>query len=424
MTRPRPLSLRVYGLITRAAAWAAPALLVARAKLGKEDPTRLGERLGRAGRPRPPGQLAWLHGVSVGESLSLLPLVDRLRGERPGVAVLVTSGTRASGRLLEGRLPEGVIHQYAPVDTPGAVRRFLDHWRPDLGVFVESELWPNLILTAKERGIRLALVSARMSRGSFEGWRRAPGAARAILDAFQLILARDEEAAGRLRALGARVDGVADMKFGADPLPADPAELATLRATLDGRAVILAASTHAGEEALVLERFAAVATARDGRALLIIAPRHIDRAPDIVQLCLSRGFSAARRMVRPSPDGLDVYVADTVGDLGLWYRLAGLAVLGGSLAPGVGGHNPLEPARLGCPFVSGIHVEDWPVYEDLEAAQATRCLQAGDLDESLRAVLDAPASLAAMAGRARRFVLARDREMRAVHARVLGLLNP
>lgn len=424
VTSPRPLPLRAYRVATRAASWAAPALLRARALAGKEDSTRVAERLGHASQARPHGLLIWLHGVSVGESLSLLPLVSRLRSERPGVVALVTSGTRASANLLEGRLPRGVIHQYAPVDTPNAVTLFLDHWRPRLGVFVESELWPNLILAAQERGIRLALVSARMSRRSFEGWKRAPAAARAILGAFHLILARDDEAAGRLRALGAGVDGVADLKFGADPLPADPAKLAVLRAALGGRVVILAASTHAGEEALVLERFAAVAGAGGDGPLLIIAPRHVERSAEITQLCIERGLSAARRTLSPSPDGLDIYVADTVGELGLWYRLAALALLGGSLAPGVGGHNPLEPARLGCPFISGAYVEGWPVYGDLMAAQATRCVRPDDLGDSFRAALDDPDRLAAMAGRARRFVLARDGEMRAAHARILALLDP
>ena len=274
MTSPLrpPASLRLYGLAAGLASAAAPAWLKMRARRGKEDPARWPERLGRTTTPRPEGRLAWLHGVSVGEGLSLLPLIDRIRTDRPDVAVLVTSGTRASADLLATRLPPGAIHQYAPLDTPGAVRRFLDHWRPDLGVLVESELWPNLILGARSRGARLALVSARLSARSVAGWRRAPGAARAVLSAFDLLLARDPDAAARFVALGVEVDGLADLKFGAPPLPVDEAEWATARSVLGDRPILLAASTHPGEEEVVLRAFQGAAP--DQATLLILAPRH------------------------------------------------------------------------------------------------------------------------------------------------------
>lgn len=420
-----PPSLNLYALAAWALSPLAPALLRARARGGKEDPARLGERLGRANLPRPEGRVAWLHGVSVGESLSLLTLIDCLRSERPDALVLVTSGTRASAEVLARRLPAGAAHQYAPLDTPAAVARFLDHWRPDLGVFVESELWPNLIAGAKRRGARLALVSARLSAASARRWGRAPGAARAVLGAFDLLLARDEAAADAFRALGARVDGVADLKFAAAPLPADEAELARLRAAIGGRPVILAASTHGGEEAAILDRFAAVTKDANPRPLLILAPRHERRGREVEGLAVAKGFTTARRSGGAGPAGVDVYVADTVGDLGLWYRLAGLAVLGGSLAAGVGGHNPLEPARLGCAFVAGSHTEDWPVYAALEARGATVRVARGDgLDRYFRDVIEAPDTLAAMADRARDLVAMKDAEARQATSRLLNLLRP
>ena len=191
MTRPIPLTLGAYAAATRLLAPLAPAWLRHRVRLGKEDPRRWPERLGQAGLLRPPGRLAWLHGVSVGETLSLLPLVARLREERPDVSLLVTSGTRASAELLEARLCGRALHQYAPLDTPGAVARFLDTWKPEIGVFAESELWPNLILGARARGVRLALISGRLSQSSAATWRRAPAAVRALLGAFDLILAAD-----------------------------------------------------------------------------------------------------------------------------------------------------------------------------------------------------------------------------------------
>ncbi|WP_309627607.1 glycosyltransferase N-terminal domain-containing protein, partial [Brevundimonas sp.] len=180
------LPLLAYRLITRAIEPLTPRLLDARVKQGKEDPVRVDERLGVAGVARPDSDLIWLHGVSVGETTSLLPLVSALRSRRPDLGVLVTSGTVTSAELLAARLPDGVIHQFAPVDAPGAVRGFLDHWRPDLAIFAESEIWPNLVLGANERGARMALVSARMTEESARGWARLPASARALLAAFDL----------------------------------------------------------------------------------------------------------------------------------------------------------------------------------------------------------------------------------------------
>ncbi len=419
----RPLSLWLY----RAAAWAltplAPAWLSARAWRASEDPARWREKLGEPSQTRPGGRLAWLHGVSVGESLSLLPLIEALAQRHPDVSVLVTSGTRASGDLLRQRLPCGVIHQYAPVDTPGVVAKFLCYWRPSVGVVVESELWPNLLFDAAERGVKLALVSARLSDRSFRSWSRAPGAARALLAAFDLILAQDAEAARRLSGLGARVDGLADLKLGAAPPCADPAEFARLRDHLKDRPVILAASTHPGEEAAVLERFRAVRGQRRD-PLLIIAPRHVERGHAIARLAQDLDLTAAARSDAREPGEADVYVADTMGEIGLWYRLARLAFLGGSLVPGPGGHNPLEPARLGCPVVSGDQVDNWPIYHDLERAGGVRLVaQAEHLDPLLAAALTDPGALAPMADKARAYVARRDAESASAITRVMALLD-
>ncbi len=414
----RPISLRLYA---QAARHIAPRVLARRVGQGKEDAERLSERLGQTSRMRPPGPLIWLHGASVGEGLSLAPLAQRLRDGRPDVTVLVTTTTRASATLLASRLPDGAIHQYAPLDSPRAVTAFLDHWRPSVGVFVESELWPNLILAAKARGVRLALVSARMSPGSLRGWRRFPRAARAVLGAFEVILARDEVSAEGFRSLGAKVAGFADMKVGAPAPEVEQDDLAGLRATLAERTVLLAASTHPGEEAPVLEAFA---RAGDESALLILAPRHPERGAAVEALALDAGFSVARRSEGFGPEGVDVYVADTLGELGLWYSLAALAVIGGSLIGGVGGHNPLEPARLGCPFVSGRHVENWPVYRELEAHGATRLADDPvDLALLFQRAIEDPSSLKAMAQTARSLVTALDRQSGIVSETVLELLG-
>ena len=337
------LPLALYGLATGLAEPLAPLILKRRAKAGREDPLRLGERLGRAGAPRPPGPLVWLHGVSVGETVSLLALVEGLRARRPDLGLLVTSGTRTSAELLARRLPAGVRHQYVPVDTPGAVRRFLDHWRPDLGVFAESELWPNLILTARRRGTRLVLASARITEGTARTWRRAPASARRLLSAFDLILPQDRATADRLRGLGADCGRELNLKRAGAPLIFDPAELARLQGLSAGRPVVLAASTHPGEDALIAE------AAEGLGALVVIAPRHPERGAEI-----AAALKAPRRALgeEPGPETL-VWIADTLGEMGLFFRLADVVVMGGSFPGGIGGHNPLEPARLGAPVITG-----------------------------------------------------------------------
>lgn len=419
MSAAKPLSLALYAGATAAISPLAPLILNGRARRGNEDVSRITERLGRASAARPDGPLAWLHGASVGEGLALLPIIDRFRELRPDVGVLVTTGTRTSAEILRSRLPAGAVHQFAPVDTPGAVERFMGHWRPDLGVFVESELWPNLIGRAKASGARLALVSAKMSEASFRSWRRFPRAVAAILDAFDVILARDEAAGARFAALGGRLNGIWDAKLGAPPLPADEVELASLRSALAGRQVILAASTHPGEEALIVRAFAGVVR-QD--ALLVLIPRHPARGAEAVDSARAEGLTVARRSTGESPAGAAVYVADTLGELGLFYRLARVAIVGGSLVEGVGGHNPLEPARLGCPFVAGPHVDHWPIYGDFLSAEAARRI---DGAEDLARVMSEALSggLTDMARRATEIARRRDEDNQALAPRLLALLD-
>ncbi len=361
-----PLPLVLYRLATGALEPLAPALLAARARRGKADAARIGERLGRASVARPDGPLAWLHGASVGESLSLLPLIEGLRARRPDLSILVTSGTVTSAEMMAKRLPEGAIHQYAPIDAPRAAERFLDRWRPDLAVFVESELWPNLILGAKARGARLALLSARLSDRSLKGWARAPASARAVFGAFDLAMAQDGATAEALVRLGARDDGRLNLKRLGAPPPVDEAALAALKAEAE-KPVLLAASTHPGEDEMVLQAF----RLHQGAASLVIVPRHPARAGDIQTLAAAEGFQARLRSRGEPFGGTDVYIADTLGELGLWFALARGALIGGGLVPGPGGHNPIEAAQLGCPILTGPHVDNWrAVYADLMAADA------------------------------------------------------
>ena len=346
----------------------APSLLRGRARRGKEDLRRLNERLGRPTTARPEGALVWMHGASVGEALSLLPLVARVRGERPDVTVLVTSGTVTSAEVLAKRLPPGALHQFIPVDAPGAAQRFIAHWRPSLGVFVESELWPNLLTTAHREGAKLALVSARLGDASAEGWGRSPGAARALFSAFDLILPQDDDQAARLSVLGARDDGRLNLKFIGEPLPVDDTVLTDTRAALGDRPLLLAASTHPGEDEIVIAAFEGVAHA-PSRPLLVIAPRHPVRGPAIAAYANATGLSVSLRSKGDAIGDAQVHVADTLNEMGLWFRVARMALIGGSMVPDIGGHNPLEAIRLGCPAVSGRYVDGWrSVYAPLVAA--------------------------------------------------------
>lgn len=374
-----PLPLIAYRLATRALEPLAPRLLDARARRGKEDPVRVDERMGFTRTERPAGDLVWLHGVSVGESLSLLPVVERFVKTRPDLTVLVTSSTVTSAQILAQRLPEGVIHQYAPVDAPGVVERFLDHWQPGLAVFVESEIWPNLLLEAKRRGVKLGLVSARITEKTVEGWARFPASARALTGAFDLVLPQDAVSAQRLEAMGARIDGLVNLKLSGEPLPHDPAAFSRLSAAIGDRPVIVAASTHEGEEVAIVRALDRLGD----RVCLILAPRHPERGPHIAQALQREGYAFAMRSRGEviGPD-TDIYLADTLNEMGLFLRLADVVVMGGSFAPAlglppVGGHNPLEPARLGKPTITGPDASNWaPVTSALAEARGLVLVQA------------------------------------------------
>jgi 3-deoxy-D-manno-octulosonic-acid transferase len=364
------LPLKAWSILGGVLQPLAPLWLRHRMVRGKEEQERLGERLGTAGKARPEGRLVWVHGASVGESLAALPLIEKLMAD--GFNLLVTSGTVTSAAMMARRLPQGAIHQYVPLDLPRAVARFLDHWRPEAGLFVESDIWPNLIGAAKARGIKLALINARMSQASADGWRRAPRTAAALLSCFDLCLAQDEEIAARFARLGARgVTVVGSLKADAPPLAADETELGKMRALIGTRPVLLAAQTHEGEDETVLPAHDALRQSFPD-LLTIIVPRHTARGENIAMLCGPR--PSARRSLQQTITPLTaVYIADTMGELGLFYRLASFCFLGGSLVP-MGGHNPLEPAALECAVLAGPHTAS--AASAFEAIFAAQCFGA------------------------------------------------
>jgi 3-deoxy-D-manno-octulosonic-acid transferase len=365
-------------------------LLSYRLKHGKEHPARLSERRGESKVARPPGPLVWLHGASVGELTAINPLVERIVAK--GFNVLVTSGTVSSARIAEQRLPPGVIHQFVPLDSPLFVARFLDHWKPDLALFTESDLWPNLIVMSAERRIPLILVNGRLSERSFNRWRRASTTIAAVLGRFDLCLAQSSVYAARYNDLGApRVTTTGNLKLDVPEPSAETESLLALQAAIGDRTIIAAASTHAGEEAAVVEMHRRL---RNGfpRLLTIIAPRHPDRGAGIVEIAGAGGLSAALRSHGQMPDAKDdIYVVDTLGELGLVYRLAPIVFVGGSLASH-GGQNPVEPIKLGAAILHGPHVWNFAeIYSALDAAGgAEQVSDAGKLAIRVRAWLADP----------------------------------
>lgn len=344
-----PLGILAWRWLGIAVTPLTPLLLRERAARGKEDSARMSERLGIASAARPEGRLIWIHGASVGESLAALPLIEKLLEQ--DIRVLVTSGTVTSANMMQARLPAGAIHQYVPLDTPRAAARFLDHWRPAAGLFVESDLWPNLLLEAQRRGVKLALINARISERSAAGWRRAPNMARTLLGVFNTILAQDEDFAARFRAMGAHDVVVAgSLKADAPPLSCDEQALAAMRAMIGDRPILLAAQTHPGEDETILPAHDQLRS-RFPDLLTIIVPRHVERGPDIAMLCGARP-SARRAAGEPVTANTAVYIADTMNELGLFYRLPSFCFLGGTLVP-MQGHNPLEPAILNCAILAG-----------------------------------------------------------------------
>ena len=347
----------LYRLATGAAEPLAPLLLRVRLWRGKEDAARLDERLGRGRGSRPDGRLIWVHGASVGESLSALPLIGRIAGD--GARVMVTTGTAASARIMARRLPAGGFHRYAPLDGPRASARFLDRWRPDAALWVESELWPNLLAETRRRGVPTALVNGRMSPRSFARWRRLPSLAGAVVGGFEVVLARSEADAARLVALGARnVATAGDLKAAAAPLEADPAALERIGKAIGNRPAWVAVSTHEGEELAAAGVHRQLEDAVPG-LLTVIVPRHADRGDAVEAELTDRGHRVARRSRDELPGPrTDVFLGDTMGETGLYLRLGDPVFVGKSLLH-EGGHNPREPALLGRAVLFGPHMENF-----------------------------------------------------------------
>jgi 3-deoxy-D-manno-octulosonic-acid transferase len=366
-----PMTLRVYRKLSFAMVPLAPALIKSRLKQGKEDPERVGERRGLSLGTRPHGPLVWIHGASVGEVLAAAALIERLRALN--LRILLTSGTVTSAAIVAKRFPSDIIHQYVPYDSPRYVARFLDHWRPSLALFIESDLWPNLILQASSRRLPMVLINGRMSPRSFPRWRRARNTISALLGQFEVCLAQSATDAERFSTLGARnVITTGNLKLDVPAPPADPAKLEKLMTMTRGRPVIVAASTHPGEEEILIDTHRRLASFFPG-LLSVIVPRHPDRGNAVASLVAASGLHFMQRSREELPAAnTDIYIADTLGELGLFYRLAGIVFMGGSLIEH-GGQNPIEAVKLDAAIVHGPHVFNFSdVYEALDKAGGAR----------------------------------------------------
>ena len=425
MNEKLPAALRAYRLLSAAAAPLIPLLLAQRLKQGKEHRERLSERRGESRFARPPGGLVWLHGASVGELASVLPLIERIAAR--GLNMLVTTGTVTSGGLAEQRLPGGVIHQFVPLDAPRFVRRFLEHWQPDLALMVESDLWPNMMIETSARQVPMILINGRLSERSFQRWRHFPNTIVNLLRRFDLCLARTPADAGRFGELGApHIVTTGNLKLDVPAPPADPATLAGLANAISGRPVIAAASTHAGEEDMVIDAHRRL-RANFPKLLTLIAPRHPERGAGVAEAARAAGLKAGLRTRGALPDAAtDIYVADTVGELGLIYRLAPVVFIGGSLVRH-GGQNPIEAAKLGAAILHGPHVWNFAeLYDALNSAHGAELVaDAARLTAGLAALLAQPAARASVAAAARTTVDtlggARERTLQSLEPYLLQL---
>ena len=349
-------------------------LLKARLKKGKEHAERFTERKGVASYARPQGQLVWFHAASVGESQSALILINEIKRDYPGLHILVTTGTLTSSELMKKNLPEGVIHQFYPLDHPKWVASFLEHWQPNFVFWMESELWPNMLSSLKERKITSILLNARLSKRSYKRWSYMPKAFKNMITTFDLILCQTDTDALYYAKLGAQNIHVTDnLKYSAAPLSYNAEDYKAIRNALMGREVCLYASTHKGEEEIAKNVHLKLKH-KHPNLITIIVPRHPERSSQIQDSLSGEDVEIqSRSMSNSEPNyNTDIYIADTLGELGLFYRVSPFALIGRSLSDdGGGGHNPIEAAQLNCAVLHGGNIQNLQdIFDEMDAREA------------------------------------------------------
>ncbi len=351
---PKPgFSLKAYRKTTSALRPAATLMLKYRERQGKELGDRRDERFGEPTAARPDGVMLWFHAASVGETNAVLPLMAALSERRRDLTFLLTTGTVTSAKLADQRLSPRAIHQFVPLDTPQYAARFIAHWRPDLAIFTESEIWPNLIFETESADIPIALVNGRMSERSYKRWRKSVRVARQLFGRFSIVLAQNKRLGQWFSDLGApNVIVSGNLKIDSPPPPVDDSAVDALEKSLAGRPHYICASTHDGEEELIVAAHKQLAE-RITDVCTIIAPRHPERGPTIAAMVKAHGLRTSLRSAGDLPTSdTDIYIADTIGELGSFYKLAPLAFIGGTLVDR-GGQNPIEAIRHGAAIIAG-----------------------------------------------------------------------
>ena len=380
---------KVYRLATRICTPFIIFYLHRRKKIGKEDDKRINERFGLSTISRPPGRLIWLHAASVGEAISALELINKLLTEHLDTRLMITTGTVSSAKLIRDRLPKGAFHQFIPVDMPNYVRRFMEHWQPNMVLWTESEFWPNIIIETRKRNIPMVLINGRISAKSFARWKWAPGLIKSLLQSFTLCLGQSDTDVHRLNKLGAsNSKNLGNLKFAAPPLPVDGEVLKTLKSNIGKRPIFLSASTHSGEEEILAIVHNSLKS-KYPNILSIIIPRHPDRGPEILRAIQP---ITANCLLRSNGDIIndltDIYVVDTMGELGLFYRLSEIAFLGKSLVP-LGGQNPIEALQLNCAVIHGPYMTNfqWMSEEMTKLGCSIQINNSDELIETVSALL-------------------------------------
>jgi 3-deoxy-D-manno-octulosonic-acid transferase len=420
--------LRLYRLFAFLAAPLLRFRLRQRAAKGKEEPRRIEERFGHASAQRPKGDLIWVHAASVGETNSILPLVDDLLLRYPNTHILLTTGTITSAEIVaayqnrQGAMRHRLIHQFAPLDRSAWVKRFLAYWRPQAALWVESEIWPNTILACATQGLQPVMINGRMSPRSFKRWRRFSATAKHLLGQFSLLTAQDEMSAARLKQLGLEnIVTPGNLKLDAPPLKVEPHHLAEVQQSLAGRAIWLAASTHPGEEEQILDAHRMIGETVDNLITLIV-PRHPERGDAIADMLRRANAECAQRSKGQMPQAQDeIYLMDTLGEMGLAYRLAEIAFIGGTLVPH-GGQNPFEAAQLDCAILHGPHIDNFEIlFADLGGkGAAAEITDAATLATQVNALFNNRAAINQMSAGAKEYSTA----MGGTRQRMADLLAP
>lgn len=356
---------------------------------GREDKARLPERSGFTPIPRPEKPLVWLHAVSVGESMVALTLTQAILKQYPHIHILLTTTTTSSAKIVEKKLPKKAIHQFCPVDTPQAVHRFLEHWKPDLAIWIESEFWPNLMHATQERGIPTILLNGRISLKSFSNWKKLKGLISALLSRLDLCAVQSEEQATFFQTLGANnIFIMGNAKVMMPPLQINAKHFEALKKAVGERPLWLAASSHQGEEELVFKAHK-ILKQDYPNLLTILVPRHIERAASLQHLAITEGLSAALQTETSSFAGVEIYIGNTLGELAMFYALSPVVLMGATFVP-KGGHNPIEAAQLGAFVLHGPHTFNNPqLYEILKASSLSEEIQDGNqLAQAIRPWLE------------------------------------